>query len=45
MPIEGTFENELMGIPPNDQQVSLWMASIWKAVEWWINMDTLSLMQ
>ncbi|MGD8966326.1 MAG: ester cyclase [Anaerolineae bacterium] len=50
MPIEGTFENELMGIPPNGKKVSLWMANIWKvvdgkAVEWWINMDTLSLMQ
>jgi predicted ester cyclase len=50
MPIEGTFENEIMGIPPNGKKVSLWMANIWKvvdgmAVEWWINMDTLSLMQ
>jgi len=50
MPIEGTSENALMGIPPNGRKVSLWMANIWKvvdgrAVEWWINMDTLSLMQ
>jgi predicted ester cyclase len=50
MPIEGTFENELMGIPPNGKKVTLWMANIWKVVggrvvEWWINMDTLSLMQ
>jgi predicted ester cyclase len=50
MPVEGTFENALMGIPPNGKKVSLWMANIWrvvdgKAVEWWINMDTLSLMQ
>ena len=50
MPIEGTFENELMGIPPNGKKVTVWMANIWKvvdgkAVEWWLNMDTLSLMQ
>ena len=50
MPIEGTFTNELMGIPPNGKKVAVWMANIWrvaegKAVEWWINMDTLSLMQ
>jgi predicted ester cyclase len=50
MPVEGTFENELMGIPPNGKKVSLWMTNIWKvvegkAVEWWISMDTLSLMQ
>jgi predicted ester cyclase len=49
-PIEGTFTNELMDIPPNGKKVSLWMCNIWrvvegKAVEWWINMDTLSLMQ
>ena len=50
MPIEGTFTNQLMGIPPNGKKVSLWMCNVWKvvggrAVEWWINMDTLSLMQ
>jgi steroid delta-isomerase-like uncharacterized protein len=50
MPIEGTFANELMGIPPNGKKVVVWMANFWrladgKAVEWWINMDTLSLMQ
>jgi steroid delta-isomerase-like uncharacterized protein len=50
MPITGTFTNELMGIPPNGNRVTIWMANIWriqdgKAVEWWINMDTLSLMQ
>ena len=50
MPIEGTFENELMGVPPNGKKVSLWMCNIWKvvdgkAVEWWLNFDTLSLMQ
>ena len=50
MPIEGTFTNELMGIPPNGKKVSLWMCNVWKvvggkAVEWWIHMDTLSLMQ
>ena len=50
MPIEGTFTNELMGVPPNGKKVSLWMCNVWKvvggkAVEWWINMDTLSLMQ
>ncbi len=50
MPIEGTFKNELMGIPPNGKKVSVWMANIWKivggqAVEWWPNFDTLGLMQ
>ena len=50
MPITGTFTNALMGIPPNGNKVTVWMANIWriadgKAVEWWINMDTLSLMQ
>ena len=50
MPIEGTFTNELMGIPPNGKKVTLWMCNIWRAaegklVEWWINMDTLGLMQ
>jgi steroid delta-isomerase-like uncharacterized protein len=50
MPIEGTFTNELMGIPPNGKKVVVWMANFWrfsegKAVEWWINMDTLGLMQ
>ena len=50
MPIEGTFTNELMGIPPNGEKVAVMMANIWrivdgKAVEWWINLDTLSLMQ
>ena len=50
MPIEGTFTNEFMGIPPNGKKVTVWMANIWrvsegKAVEWWINTDTLGLMQ
>jgi steroid delta-isomerase-like uncharacterized protein len=50
MPVEGTFTNELMGIPPNGQKVSAWMANIWrivdgKVVEWWLNVDTLGLMQ
>ncbi len=50
MPLEGTFTNELMGIPPNGKKVAVWMANIWriadgKAAEWWLNMDTLSLMQ
>lgn len=50
MPVEGTFTNQLMGIPPNGKNVSLWMCNVWKvvggrAVEWWINMDTLGLMQ
>ena len=50
MPVEGTFTNELMGIPPNGQKVVVWMANIWrvvdgKLVEWWLNMDTLGFMQ
>lgn len=50
MPAEGTFENELMGIPPNGKKVSVWMINIWrvsegKLAEWWLCMDTLSLMQ
>ena len=50
MPLEGTFTNEFMGIPPNGRKVIVWMANIWRAVdgrvvEWWINMDTLGLMQ
>jgi len=50
MPIEGTFTNELMGIPPNGKKVALWMCNVWriaegKIAEWWINMDTLGLMQ
>ena len=50
MPVEGTFTNEMMGIPPNGQKVFVWMANIWridngKAVEWWLNLDTLGLMQ
>jgi predicted ester cyclase len=50
MPVVGTFTNELMGIPPNDKKVVVWMANIWrvvdgKAVEWWLNVDTLGLMQ
>ena len=50
MPVEGTFTNELMGVPPNGKKVSLWMCNVWKvvggkAVEWWLNFDTLSLMQ
>ena len=50
MPVEGTFTNELMGIPPNGKKVSLWMCNVWKvvdgkAVEWWLNMNTLSMMQ
>ena len=39
-----------MGIPPNGKKVVVWMANIWrvaggKVVEWWINLDTLGLMQ
>ena len=50
MPVEGTFTHELMGIPPNGKKVSLWMCNVWKvvdgkAVEWWLNMNTLSMMQ
>ena len=50
MPMAGTFTNELMGIPPNGQKVSVWMVNIWriakgKTVECWFNMDTLGLMQ
>lgn len=50
MPVEGTFTNQLMGIPPNGKKVSLWMCNVWKviggkAVAWWLNLDTLSLMQ
>jgi len=50
MPIEGTFTNELMGIPPNGEKVALWMCNVWriadgKLAEWWSNMDTLGLMQ
>jgi steroid delta-isomerase-like uncharacterized protein len=50
MPVEGTFTNEMMGIPPNGQKVFVWMANIWRiengqAVEWWLNLDTLGLMQ
>ncbi|MBK8051524.1 MAG: ester cyclase [Anaerolineales bacterium] len=42
--------NELMGIPPKGQKVSVWMGNIWrlprgKAVECWFNMDTLGFMQ
>lgn len=50
LPFEGTFSNELMGIPPNGEKVAVWMANIWrladgKVVEWWFNTDTLGLMQ
>lgn len=50
MPFEGTFENELLGLPPNGKKVSIMMANVWrlengKAVEFWINMDTLGYMQ
>lgn len=50
MPFEGTFENELLGLPPNGEKVSVMMSNVWrledgKAVEFWINMDTLSYMQ
>jgi predicted ester cyclase len=50
MPAEGTFTNALMGIPPNGKKMSIWMANIsrfagGKIVEWWLNMDTLGLMQ
>jgi len=48
--LEGTFTNEFMGIPPNGKKVVVWMGNIWrlvdgKAVEWWVNMDTLGFMQ
>jgi predicted ester cyclase len=50
MAAEGTFTNPWMGLPPNDKKVVGWMANIWrfaggKAVEWWMNMDTLGFMQ
>ena len=50
MSAEGTFTNELMGIPPNGKKVLLWMINIWrfadgKIVEWWHSMDTLGFMQ
>jgi predicted ester cyclase len=50
MPIIGTFTNELMGIPPNGKEVIVWMANVWRVsdgrvVEWWLNTDTLGLMQ
>ena len=50
MPAEGTFTNELMSIPPNGKKMFVWMANVWrfadgKIVEWWLNMDTLGLMQ
>jgi predicted ester cyclase len=50
MPMEGTFTSEFMGIPPTGEKVTVWMANIWrvadgKLVEWWINTDTLALMQ
>ena len=50
MSAEGTFTNELMGIPPNGKKVSMRSANIWrfadgKIVEWWLNMDTLGFMQ
>lgn len=50
MPMEGTFMNPLMGIPPNGQTVSVWMTNLWriadgKAAEWWISMDTLGFMR
>jgi len=50
MPFEGTFENELLGIPPNGNKVNVMMSNIWrfedgKIVELWLNMDTLGLMK
>jgi predicted ester cyclase len=50
MPTEGTFTNELMGIPPNGQKIIVWTANIWrfadgKLVEWWQYFDTLGFMQ
>jgi steroid delta-isomerase-like uncharacterized protein len=50
MALEGTFTNEFMGMPPNGEKVSVEMANVWKvvdgkAVEWWVNMDTLGFMQ
>lgn len=50
MPMEGTFTNALMGIPPNGEKVSVWMTNIWriadgKAAEWWISMDTLGFLR
>ncbi len=45
MPIEGTFTNPLMGIPPNGKKMCLGMCNVWKvvggkAVEWWLNLTT-----
>jgi len=50
MLFEGTFTNELMGIPPNGKKITAWNANIWrfengKLVEWWQNLDTLGFMQ
>ena len=50
MPYEGTFENEMLGLPPTGEKVSVMMSNVWriedgKAVEFWINMDTLKYMQ
>jgi predicted SnoaL-like aldol condensation-catalyzing enzyme len=49
-PIVGTFTNVLMSIPPTGEEVVVWMANIWrvtdgKVSEWWLNTDTLGLMQ
>ena len=30
MPAEGTFTNELMGIPPNGKKMFVWMANVWR---------------
>jgi predicted ester cyclase len=48
--VDGTFTNELMGIPPNGKKIAGWNANIWrfageKLVEWWQYLDTLELMQ
>ena len=50
MLLEGTFANELMGIPPNGAKVAVWMANVFKvvegkAVECWFNLDTLGFMR
>lgn len=48
MPIEGTYQNAVMGNPPDGENVSLWMVNIWKvvdgkAVQRWTGADTLAL--
>lgn len=50
MPFEGTFENDVPGLPANGAKVDVMMGNVWriedgKAVEFWINMDTLKYMQ